>query len=62
MILRSGCAGEMCWILICSSAIDLSCSDLSNIEFSGEGKLIFEGVKVEIVLVAFERRYRASTI
>ena len=30
------------------------CSALSDRKFSGEGKLIFEGVKVEIALVAFE--------
>ena len=30
------------------------CSALLDIKFSGEGKLIFEGVKMEIALVAFE--------
>ena len=32
------------------------CSALSDRKFSGEGKLIFEGVKVEISLVAFDPR------
>ena len=34
--------------MIFSRAIDLSCLDLSDRKFSGEGKLIFEGVKVQI--------------
>ena len=38
------------------------CSALSDRKFSGEGKLIFEGVKVEIALVAFEPQPRAITI
>ena len=40
-------------ILIFSSAIDRSHSALSYSKFSCELKLIFEGVKVEIALVAF---------
>ena len=37
-------------------------SALSDRKLSGEGKLIFEGLKVEIALVAFEPRSQAITI
>ena len=44
------------YILIFSSPIDRSRLVLSERKLSGERKLIFEGVKVEIALVAFQPR------